>query len=104
MEKKQNTAYWQKQYNAKKVTLVDQEPKKGLELSTVWKVMKRLALHTQDKELPTVRKTVKGFALCVPCQRVVSYSTSTNTLCGYVHTAKCKVDPVVKATVPNPKD
>ena len=66
MEKKHDTKYWQKQYEEKKLTPVDQEIKKGQKLNPVWKVVKRLALNPQEKELPTVYKTVKGFALCVP--------------------------------------
>ena len=57
MEKKHDTKYCQKQYEEKKLTPVDQEIKKGQKLNPVWKVVKRLALNPQEKELPTVYKT-----------------------------------------------
>ena len=97
-----NSKYWQQQYDSRALIVVDQVAKKGKTLNPICKVTKCLAFHPKGTPLPTVHKTTRSFAPCVPCQKVVGYGTSTSDLCGQVHTSKCKADPAVKATVPTP--
>ena len=95
---KYTTKQWDDKFSAKpsQITLVDQEKKNGKELNNVWNVMKRFVDHPANEELPAVHLVVKGFAVCVPCRKVVNYGTATSTLAKHVHSKKCKVDPTVK--------
>ena len=101
---KYTTKQWDDKFSAKpsQITLVDQEKKNGKELNNVWNVMKRFVDHPANEELPAVHHVVKGFAVCVPCRKVVNYGTATSTLAKHVHSKKCKVDPTVKKMITNP--
>ena len=92
----ENTAFWQNKLDKKEITLVNFKPRAGQTAAKCWTVFRRIVDIEQSKELPAIYSTVKSYAVCPPCKKVIKYGSATSVLVKHIHSKACRVGPDIK--------
>ena len=88
--------YWQIKLNKREVTLVNFEPKGGQNPSKCWSVFRKFVDCKQLEDLPAIYRTVRDFAICPPCMKVIKYGNSAGVLVKHIRSKSCKVKQEIK--------
>ena len=81
----QNTAFWQNKLDKKEITLVNFKSRAGQTASKCWTVFRKIVNRKQAEELPAIYTTVKNYAVCPPCKKVIKYGSSASVLVKHIH-------------------
>ena len=77
---KLTTKYWQDKLNDNKITLVEQQKTRSKKLAPCWGLCKRIVDVDPSVPLPRTYSTVRDFCVCVHCNLVIKYGSSTTTI------------------------